>query len=189
MNWPEVSWCPDLGALVAGVLARSSGKASHLHGVEHWKRVAAAGHALLEGEPEADHVVVFLFALFHDSMRLNDGYDLDHGRRGFALARDLHGSLHTISDDRMDLLETVCDLHEEGRVTCWPTTGVCWDADRLNLWRVGVRPDPGLLSTPEAKRQGRILWGRDLQHKSFFWEDLAERFFAEGCSEPVGGVA
>ena len=122
-------------------------------------------------------------------MRLNDGYDPDHGRRGFALARDLHGRLHTISDDQMDLLEVACDLHDDGKVTFYPTLGVCWDADRLNLWRVGVRPDPKLLSTPGAQRQGRILWGKDLQHKSFTWDFLAERFFAEGSSEPTGGAA
>ena len=41
----------------------------------------------------ADREVVLLFALFHDSMRLNDGHDPEHGKRGSALARELAGLL------------------------------------------------------------------------------------------------
>jgi len=29
--------------------------------------------------------------------------------------------------------------------------GACWDADRFNLWRVGIEPDPRYLSTPAAR--------------------------------------
>ena len=32
-----------------------------------------------------------------------------------------------------------------------PTIGACWDADRLNLWRVGVAPARGMLSTAAAR--------------------------------------
>ena len=77
---------PDPGRLVAAVLERSAGKDSFLHGEGHWLRVAAAGLALLPNTPGADPTVVFLFALFHDSMRLNDGHDPLHGPRGAALA-------------------------------------------------------------------------------------------------------
>ena len=31
------------------------------------------------------------------------------------------------------------------------TIAVCWDADRLNLWRVYITPDPRLLSTKAAR--------------------------------------
>jgi uncharacterized protein len=30
--------------------------------------------------------------------------------------------------------------------------GMCWDADRLDLTRIGVTPDPALMSTPAGKR-------------------------------------
>ncbi len=67
---------PDAAtSLVAAVLERSRGKDSTLHGEGHWRRVAAAGLALLLETPAADPTVVFLFALFHDSMRVNDGHD------------------------------------------------------------------------------------------------------------------
>ena len=66
---------PDAGGLVAAVLSRSTGKDSSIHGETHWQRVAAAGLALLTQVPDADLALVFLFALFHDSLRLNGDHD------------------------------------------------------------------------------------------------------------------
>ncbi|MCA9794566.1 MAG: hypothetical protein KC910_22315, partial [Candidatus Eremiobacteraeota bacterium] len=42
--------------------------------------------------------------------------------------------------------------HEKGRVSQDPTIGACWDADRLDLDRVGKAPDPDLMSTPTGKK-------------------------------------
>jgi uncharacterized protein len=72
---------PDAARLVEAVLERSTGKDSSIHGESHWQRVAAAGLTLLPETPGADPTLVFLFALFHDSMRLNDNYDPLHGPR------------------------------------------------------------------------------------------------------------
>ena len=49
---------------------------------------------------------------------------------------------------------------------------VCWDADRLNLWRVGVRRGSRWLSTEAAKSEERILGTRDLQREHFAWDTL-----------------
>jgi hypothetical protein len=54
--------------LVSEVLRHASGAKSRIHGPGHWAGVAAAGYALCEMTPEADPLVVFLFALLHDSM-------------------------------------------------------------------------------------------------------------------------
>ena len=154
------------------VLKRSTGKDSFLHGEDHWRRVAAAGLALLQETPEADPAVVFLFALFHDSMRLNDGRDPQHGPRGAELARELRGGPFDLEDVEMDLLRFACEEHTNGGVSSGPTVGVCWDADRLNLWRVGIRPDPRWLSTEAARNGGRIAWACDLQREHTAWENL-----------------
>ena len=37
-----------------------------------------------------------------------------------------------------------------GLVSEDPTVGACWDADRLDLPRVGIQPDPALFSTARA---------------------------------------
>ena len=158
------------------VLERSTGKDSLLHGEDHWRRVAAAGLALLPETPEADPAVVFLFALFHDSMRLNDGRDPLHGPRGSALAGELRGEAFELEEAAMDLLAFACEEHTNGGIVRDPTAGVCWDADRLNLWRVGIKPDPRLLSTEAARGGERIRWARDLQREHPAWEDLYRGF-------------
>ena len=167
---------PDAASLVAAVLERSTGKDSFLHGEGHWRRVAAAGLALLPETPGADPAVVFLFALFHDSMRVNDGHDPQHGPRGAALARELRGGAFDLEDAEMDLLRFACEEHTNGGVDPNPSVGACWDADRLNLWRVGIRPDARLLSTEAARNGGRIMWARGLQREHVAWEDLYRRF-------------
>ena len=167
---------PDAARLVASVLESSTGKDSFLHGEGHWRRVAAAGLALLPETPAADPAVVFLFALFHDSMRLNDGHDPRHGPRGAALAGELRGEAFDLDDANMDLLGFACEEHTNGGVGSDPTVGACWDADRLNLWRVGIRPDPRLLSTEAARNGGRIKWARDLQREHVAWEELYRGF-------------
>ena len=160
---------PDPRALVGEVLERSPWPRSRLHGEDHWKRVAVAGLDVLDGEPRADPIVVFLFALFHDSMRLSDGRDPEHGTRAAALARELRGELHGLPDAEVDLLGFALAEHDNGRTSDEPTVGVCWDADRLNLWRVGIRPDPRLLSTPAGRHPRRITWAEELQRESFSW--------------------
>jgi hypothetical protein len=48
-----------------------------------------------------------------------------------------------------------------GRITTrQPTVGACWDADRLNLLRVGMTPDARFMSTAEGRRPERIEWAR-----------------------------
>ena len=135
------------------VLERSTGKDSFIHGESHWQRVAAAGLTLLPETPGADPALVFLFALFHDSMRLNDSYDPEHGPRGAALARELRGEAFDLEDAEMGLLAFACEEHTNGGIGPDPTVGVCWDADRLNLWRVGIIPDPD--SSRRRRREAR----------------------------------
>ncbi len=46
--------------------------------------------------------------------------------------------------------------HDNGGTREDPTVGVFWDADRPNLWRVGIMPDPRFLSAPAARKPERI---------------------------------
>jgi hypothetical protein len=72
---PRTRAVTDAPSLLEAVLARSTIKDSGVHGEAHWKRVAVAGARLAEGTPGADRLVVFLFALLHDSQRVYEGYD------------------------------------------------------------------------------------------------------------------
>jgi uncharacterized protein len=167
---------PDVSRLAEAVLEKSTGKDSSIHGESHWQRVAAAGLILLPETPGADPALVFLFALFHDSMRLNDNYDPLHGPRGAALARQLRGEAFDLEDAEMNLLAFACEEHTNGGIGPDPTVGVCWDADRLNLWRVGIIPDPRFLSTEAARSEERIAWAHGLQQERFAWAELYRAF-------------
>lgn len=85
-------------------------------------------------------------------MRQNEYDDPEHGHRGAELSRRLHHEgLLPLADADRALLYEACNDHDRGLVTEDPTIGACWDADRLNLWRVGRKPDPRLLSTAAAR--------------------------------------
>jgi uncharacterized protein len=120
------------------------------HGVVHWARVMENGLRVAEangGDPE----VVALFALFHDARRINEYRDNGHGLRGGELARSLRGTLIHLEDAQFDLLFEACRLHTDGLVEGDPTLLACWDADRLDLGRVGITPKPQRLCTSAAR--------------------------------------
>jgi uncharacterized protein len=110
------------------------------HGLVHWARVCETG-ARLADATGADAEVVTLFALFHDACRVNEFDDDEHGLRGGEFARSLRGTLVHLDDVRFDLLFEACRLHADGHVSEEATLAACWDADRLDLGRVGITPD------------------------------------------------
>lgn len=141
-----------LAPLLAAVRARSTGTGSPIHGELHWRTVGTNGLWLARSLEGVDTQVVFLFALLHDTMRLNDGHDPEHGRRAAAFAADLYAEgLLEISVSQLDVLLHACGEHADGTVSTEPTVGSCWDADRLDLPRVGITPRPELFSTDVAR--------------------------------------
>lgn len=125
-----------------------------MHGPAHWKRVEQNG-LLLAAKTGADITVVRLFALFHDACRVNEFMEDGHGARGAELAASLRGSLFDIPDEAYAKLNEACVGHTDKQRTDDPTIGTCWDADRLDLGRVGVLPDEGFMSTAFGKEIAR----------------------------------
>lgn len=120
-----------------------------IHGAEHVDRVARNGRYLARRTPGADLMVVAAFAALHDACRPPER---NHGARAAELARSLHRGEALLLD--WEQLKTLCaalEGHAEGRTTADPTIGVCWDADRLDLPRCGIRVDRRFLSTAAAK--------------------------------------
>ena len=130
-------------------------KPDGLHGPAHWARVLVNGRILAE-RTGADRDVVELFAVFHDSKRRNEHSDPDHGRRGAEFAETLRGLLFRLDDEAFNLLYDACVYHTEGGTTGHVTIQTCWDADRLDLGRVGKRPKAELLCT-DAARDAEVL--------------------------------
>lgn len=126
------------------------------HGIWHWEKVEANALALARKTKGCDETVARAFALIHDSQRENEVEDNEHGKRAALYAEELHkkGEL-PLSAEQLKVLMEACEFHEDGKVSDNPTIGVCWDADRLDLTRVGIIPDKNLLSTPAGKK---LLW-------------------------------
>ena len=124
---------------------------SRLHGIEHWKRVEGNGLRLAQSSG-ADPAIVSCFAYLHDCMRMNEGHDPEHGKRGAEYARRLRGHILDLTDEQFETLSLACTWHTRGRETENITIATCWDADRLDLGRVGIVPSAKYLLTDEAKR-------------------------------------
>ena len=116
------------------------------HGLQHWSRVEKNGLSLAD-RTGANKTTVSLFALFHDFARIGDE-DPDHGRRAADLLKAMRPSGF---DPEFDKLLYAIAKHADGETTDDPTIGTCWDADRLDLPRVGVTPKIEFLNTEAAK--------------------------------------
>jgi uncharacterized protein len=111
--------------------------------------------------------VVELFSVFHDSQRVNEGFDSGHGCRGAEFARELRGVEYELSDEEFSLLIYACEFHTEGHLGGDITVQTCWDADRLDLGRVGIIPRADKLCTDGAKDLSFLKGAIDRSEKLF----------------------
>ena len=156
-----------LNWLVEGALARAWRRDSTIHGDHHWRCVAATGLALAASGTQVDRALVVCFGLLHDTRRLTDGIDPEHGPRAASFAHELREEgLLPMDDARFSLLAEALEHHSNGLVSDDATVGTCWDADRLHLPRVAIQPRPDLFSTRAASGNGPL--------------SAAERLRAEG---------
>jgi uncharacterized protein len=169
---------PSVDRLLDAVRERSPLHGSYVHGEHHWRAVAEVGLRLLRETRGADPMVVFLFALFHDAKRENEVVDPGHGRRGAELAEELHGRYFRLADDDLRQLLDACAGHTDEPFTYDATVGVCFDSDRLNLWRVGITPDAKYLSTDAALEDELQHWSRSLHGHARDWEELLQAYSA-----------
>ena len=125
---------------------------SDIHGIEHWHQVEYNG-MMLAPRTGADIDVVRLFAIFHDSKRFDDGHDPEHGERGAEFAKECReAKLFEIDDARFEKLYHACKFHTHERSNDDPTISTCYDADRLDLGRVGFPLDPEKMATSLGSR-------------------------------------
>ncbi len=130
------------------------------HGLSHWQRVELNGMILClevgnKGvwlNEEINIKVVCLFAYLHDKCRMNDGTDLEHGLRAAEMLHTIKDSLlQDLTDEEFSMLEQACRLHTTTHKTGNPTIDVCFDADRLDLGRVGIEPSPEKIATKQGE--------------------------------------
>lgn len=135
------------------------------HGVAHWARVLEQGIRLAHASG-VDERIVEVFALLHDVAREHEDQCSRHGQRAtkfFAKHRDL---FQFNPSDWYALVAAMAE-HTGGKRADDPRIAVCWDADRLDFWRIGIMPDPAYMTTAIAKR---------IASSKSFQQECAERF-------------
>ena len=116
---------------------------SFFHGVSHWKNVEKFGLLLAREYPDADIDVIRWFAYLHDCMRGKEEAFQEHGSVAALFIRKIRKTyLKDLSDVQIKQLRQACKYHTIRRRTKDITVNICFDADRLDLWRVGIKPDP-----------------------------------------------
>lgn len=156
--------------MVATALA-IAGSRRGIHGDSHWRRVAEAGLHIADAEGIDRHAVL-LFAILHDCRRENDGHDPGHGPRAAALARATGHQALGVSPQVLERLAHAMHHHTDGLTTDDPLVGACWDADRLDLPRVGIAPVGRYLSTATARDGATIARFADVGREPMTWEVL-----------------
>lgn len=127
-----------------------------IHGVSHWERVERNG--LFLATPECDLTVIRLFAYLHDSCRKDDYEDEEHGARAAKKIEGLRDTLlKDLRDEQFALLQQACRLHTGTHRTGNPTIDTCFDADRLDLPRVGITPIPEKMATEKGKAKASAM--------------------------------
>jgi len=130
-------------------------KLGKIHGLSHWQRVERNG-IILSSEngsirKDINIKVVRFFAYLHDKFRLNDWADMEHGVKSADMLPTIRDTiLKDFTDEEVSLLEKACRYHTTEHRTGIPTVDVCFDADRLDLGRVGIIPNPKRMATEQG---------------------------------------
>ena len=138
--------CYNLEPFLALAREKFGLEVSGIHGESHWHRVIKNARRIVRADG-GDIVVATLFGVFHDCCRDDDGSDHRHGLRAAEYVKTLDLGLHP---DQLRILCWAMSHHTTPKVSGNPTVGACWDADRLDLGRVGYIIDPQFLSTDEG---------------------------------------
>ncbi len=138
-----------------------------IHGVAHWARVRSNGLRLARDNGANTRIIEY-FAFLHDVCRRNNGRDPDHGARAARFSRHLRDRHLDLDDEEFLILVAAIGGHTHGVAHHDITVQTCWDADRLDLARVGIEPEPMRLCTAAARdplviasaRENAQVWRR-----------------------------
>jgi uncharacterized protein len=137
-----------------------------VHGPRHWARVRTNG-LKLASTTGANRQVVELFALLHDSCRESELDDPEHGSRAALFAEELNTVVFHLEPEELSALVDACRRHSDGSCDSNITVETCWDADRLDLGRVGIKPDPRRLCTTAAREPQIVEWAYERSIREF----------------------
>lgn len=171
MGDPWISPDPRLQGLLDASRERYVLDPDGYHGPLHWQRVFLNASLICEAEG-IDPLIPTCFAYLHDSCREDEGRDSGHGARAAHFGEGLlDQGLLPLSGGQFELLTYACRHHSGHLNEGEPEVVACWDADRLDLLRVGIVPDPERLATPFARLRTTIdeACDRALEWRDRFW--------------------
>lgn len=123
---------------------------SEIHGVKHWDNVFINGLELTDEDVNIN--VVVAFAYLHDSARVDDGSDILHGSRAVNNVTELSKTiLSNLTQQEIIELSYACRHHTTEHKTNNKTINACFDADRLDLIRCGITPDPDKMASDKGR--------------------------------------
>lgn len=136
------------------------------YGIDHWLRVLINGRLIAETNG-ADIQIVEHFALLHDVMRVSEDFDPGHGERAGDFAFGLWGTWIKLSEWQVLKLRKICRAHSAGYISEDVTAQTCWDADRLDIGRLGIKPNPKYLATNISRQPDFLASAYTRSTKSF----------------------
>lgn len=142
-------WLEDVWKVALSVFRLGS---KTFHGRLHWENVERNAVFIGSKTANVDMEVIQIFAAIHDCKRQDEGTDPEHGDRSASFAKELfERGLLPITDGQLKKLQYACKYHQKEKRSNDPTIGTCWDADRLDLYRVGIVPLASYFSTDAGK--------------------------------------
>ena len=138
------------------------------HGIEHWLRVLINGREIAKCI-NVNLKVIELFALLHDCRRWNEFTDPLHGQRAAEFCDALKNRWFELDDTDLRLLRTACRYHTTENFHPNSTVQACWDADRLDLGRIGIKPDQERLGSYLEQHHDLVQAAIQRSHQSFLF--------------------
>ena len=142
---------------------------SSLHGVAHWTRVHRYGLLLADSLelPDTEKLAIALFGWTHDLARTDDAGGNVHAYDGAKYVQVVTDNLfRDFPNTTLDVVKVAIRYHSDGmnteeaihelaitehsnwsRESVLNVIGCCWDADRLDLLRLGIVPNESKMST------------------------------------------
>jgi uncharacterized protein len=138
------------------------------HGIHHWERVYE-NTQLLAQHYNITSKVFELFAMLHDSKRENEFEDINHGKRAALFVKELVDSeIINLSKEDKNRLIFACSNHtkpnKRAKLYNDIVVQICFDADKLDIGRVGIIPEEQYFQTTFAKEL--------ITKEKYFYPDL-----------------
>lgn len=148
------------------------------HDIEHWEVVERNGVLLARYDADINLKVVRYFAYLHDSCIENEFGEIEyyeHGKRAAEFCDEIRDTyLSSFSDEEFSLLRRACEFHTTELSLGDITIDTCFDADRLDLPRVGIQPIASRMASLKGKEFADNYESYLTEYNELLMEDISK---------------